>query len=105
MDDSSPIERNMIAYCHSVRFDYESRLLHNQKKICRYDHIPFNLIPFGSRIQRMHWNCRILIFIHTSRIQIRSVLLEFLEASDWTDESRRDETCLQFKMKKHHIKT
>ena len=28
-----------------------------------------------------------------------------LETWDCTDESRKDETCLQFKMKKHYIKT
>ena len=32
-------------------------------------------------------------------------LMEFLETSDCTDESRKDETYLQFKMKKHYIKT
>ena len=29
----------------------------------------------------------------------------FLKTSDYTDESRKDETCLQFKMKKHFIQT
>ena len=28
-----------------------------------------------------------------------------MEISDCTDESRKDETCLQFKMEKHFIKT
>ena len=42
---------------------------------------------------------------YTSRIRIRSILMEFLETSDCTDESRKDETCLQFKMNKHYIKT
>ena len=31
--------------------------------------------------------------------------MENLETSDCTDESRKDETCLQFKMKKNFIKT
>ena len=43
---------------------------------------------------------------YISRILIRSILMEFSETSDCTDESRKDETCLQlFKMKKHYIKT
>ena len=42
---------------------------------------------------------------YTSRIQIRLILMEFLETSDWTDESQKDEKCLQLKMKMHHIKT
>ena len=42
---------------------------------------------------------------YISRIRILSILIEYLETSDCTDESRKDETCLQFKMKKHHIKT
>ena len=41
---------------------------------------------------------------YISRIRIRSILMEFLETSDCTDESRKDETCLQFKMRKHYIK-
>ena len=32
-------------------------------------------------------------------------LMEFLETSDCTDGSRKDETCLQFKMKKYYINT
>ena len=31
--------------------------------------------------------------------------MEFLKSSDCADESRKDETCLQFKMNKHFIKT
>ena len=42
---------------------------------------------------------------YISRIRIRSILIEFLETSDCTDESRKDETCLQFKMNKYFIKT
>ena len=42
---------------------------------------------------------------YTSRIRIRSILIEFLETSDCTDESRKDETCLQSKMQEHFIKT
>ena len=42
---------------------------------------------------------------YVSRIQINSILMEFLETSDCTDGSRRDETCLQFKMKENYIKT
>ena len=38
---------------------------------------------------------------HYDRIPV----MEFLKTSDCTDESRKDETCLQFKMKKHYIKT
>ena len=30
--------------------------------------------------------------------------MEFLETSDCTDESQKDKTCLQLKMKKHYIK-
>ena len=37
----------------------------------------------------MHWNCRILY------IRIRSILMEFLETSECTDESRENETRLQ----------
>ena len=35
-----------------------------------------------------------------SRIRIHSILVEFLETLDCTDDSRKDETCLQLKMKK-----
>ena len=42
---------------------------------------------------------------YVSRIRIDSNLMEFLETSDCTDEYRKDETCLQFKMNKHFIKT
>jgi len=42
---------------------------------------------------------------YISRIWIHSILKEFLETSDCTDKSRKDETCLQLKMKKHFIKT
>ena len=42
---------------------------------------------------------------YISRIQIHSILIEFLETSDFTDESRKDETCLQLKMKKLYLQT
>ena len=45
----------------------------------------------------------IIIRDYISRIRIHSILMEFLETSDCTDESRKDETCLQFKMKKHIV--
>ena len=35
------------------------------------------------------------------RIRICSILMEFSEASDCTDEFRKDEAFLKFKMKKH----
>ena len=35
------------------------------------------------------------------RVQICSILMEFLETSDCTDEFRKDEAFLKFKMKKH----
>ena len=37
--------------------------------------------------------------------RVHSISMQFLETSDCTDQSRKDETCLQFKMKKHFIKT
>ena len=40
-----------------------------------------------------------------SRIRIRLILMGFLETSDRTEESRKDEIYLQFEMKKHYIKT
>ena len=43
--------------------------------------------------------------VYISRIKICSILIEFLESSDYTYDFRKDETCLQFKMKKHYIKT
>ena len=42
---------------------------------------------------------------YISRIRVRSILMKFLETSDCTDVSRKDETCLQFKMNKYFIKT
>ena len=42
---------------------------------------------------------------YISRIWIRSILMAFCETTNCTDESLRDETCLQLKMKKHYIKT
>ena len=50
---------------------------------------------------------RIVVFcIHdyTSQVQFHSILMEFFLTSDSTDESGKDETCLQFKMNKHFIK-
>ena len=40
-----------------------------------------------------------------SGIQIRSTLGEFFETLDCTDDSWKDESCFQFKMNKHFIKT
>ena len=39
---------------------------------------------------------------YISRIRIHSILMEFLETSDCTNEFRKDETCLQFKMNKRY---
>ena len=53
----------------------------------------------------MHWNCRILKIDDITRIRIRLILMQFLETSDCTNDCRKHETCLQFKMKMHYIKT
>ena len=37
--------------------------------------------------------------------RIHSFLMEFMETSDCIDQSRKDETCPQYKMNKHFIKT
>ena len=47
----------------------------------------------------------VTVIYHISRIRNRSILMEFLETSDCTDESRKDETCLQFQMKINYPKT
>ena len=45
-----------------------------------------------------------LTLIQNSAGIIRSISMEFLKTSDCTDETQKDETCLQFKMKKYYIK-
>ena len=42
---------------------------------------------------------------YISWILIHSIWINFLETSDFTDESRKDGTYVQLKMKKHYIKT
>ena len=42
---------------------------------------------------------------YVSWIRIRSISIEFLETSNCTDKSRKDEICLQLNMKKHYIRT
>ena len=42
----------------------------------------------------------ICIGLYLYRLQIHSILMEFFKASNCTEESRKDETCLQFKMNK-----
>ena len=42
---------------------------------------------------------------YTLWLRILSILMTFFKALDCTEESRKDETCLQFKMNKYFIKT
>ena len=65
------------------------------------------LVSTPLRKQMFHQDCidlRSLIIIYD--IDSNSFnLMEFLETSDCTDESWKDETCLQLMMKKLYIKT